>query len=297
MQFISVLWQRTPIAMRAVLEGLTVLICGALGWSAVTFGSLKLAASLPSGGGPLALFVGSLFLWGYWRYLNGAWWPRSTAKSRQAKLRANGLPGRVWAWSLIAGALATVTFVALVRVWGRVILLQPWTVSGVSGFSFLTALSILVGAAAEAGIVEEAAFRGYMQRPIEKQYGPTTAIIVVSIIFGLVHLANPNPELTWLVPYTIFGAILGVLAYLTKSIVPGILLHSGLDAARFWLAWRGGRPSANHLIWQTGPDSTFWASLAVAIGFGVLAALALRRLAAARLEFQLSRGNIAKSAE
>jgi uncharacterized protein len=288
MRFASGLWQRMPAAVRAILEGLTVLVCGALGWSAITFGSLKLAVSLASANGPLALLAGSLFLWAYSRYLNGAWWPRRTARARHTRLRANRLASRAWAWAVIAGLLATVSFVALVGVWGRMISLRPWTVSGVSSFSLLTALCILVGAAAEAGIVEEAAFRGYMQGSIEKQYGPAAAIIIVSIVFGIVHLANGNHELTWLVPYTVFGAILGILAYLTNSIVPGILLHSGVDSVRFWMAWHDGRSSPRRLIWQTGLDLAFWATLAIAVVFGALAVMAFRRLAAARLEFQPS---------
>ncbi len=297
MAFVSALWQRISAAVRAISAGLAVLVCGALVWSAVTSGTLKLSAPLAPANGPLALLTGSLFLWAYTRYLNGAWWPRGTTQVRRANLRANPLPRRVWAWALIAGVVATVSFVALVTVWGRIIPLQAWTISGVSGFSALTTICLMLGAAAEAGIIEEAAFRGYMQGPMEKRYGAPSAILVVSLIFGIVHLANGSRELTWLLPYTLFGAILGILAYLTNSIVPGIFLHSGLDAARFWLAWRGGSASPRRLIWQTGPDVTFWTNSAVAVVFGILAVLALRRLAAVRFEFQSPRGSIAKSTE
>ena len=280
-----------------MLEGLAVLICGALGWSAVTLGSLKLAAPLPWAAGPFALVTGSLFLWAFWRYLDGKWWPRSTAATRHSNLRANRLPRQIWAWGLLAGVVATISFVALVTVWRRIIPLQPWTLPGVSRFSFLTAICLLLGAAAEAGIIEEAAFRGYMQAPMEKRYGAPAAITVVSIAFGFVHLANGNHELTWLLPYMVFGAILGLLAHLTNSIIPSVLLHSGVDAVRFWLAWHSRPVTPRPLLWQTSPDTALWIDLAVAVVSGLLSVLAFQRLAAVRMELQLSRGSIAKSTE
>jgi membrane protease YdiL (CAAX protease family) len=39
-----------------------------------------------------------------------------------------------------------------------------------------------------AGIVEEAAFRGYMQRPIEQAHGIGLAILITGTMFALVHL-------------------------------------------------------------------------------------------------------------
>lgn len=132
MRFVAAFWQSIPVAVRAVITGLVILVCGALGWSAITFGSLRLAASVSWASGPLGLAAGSLFLWGYWRYLGGAWWPQSSAEVRRSRLRANPLPHRVWTWALITGAVATASFVSLVTVWGWIVRLQPWSVPGVS---------------------------------------------------------------------------------------------------------------------------------------------------------------------
>ena len=57
-----------------------------------------------------------------------------------------------------------------------------------SRYSFLTVLCILLAAAVEAGVVEEAAFRGYMQAPIERRYGPRVAIVIVSVAVSYTHL-------------------------------------------------------------------------------------------------------------
>jgi membrane protease YdiL (CAAX protease family) len=149
-----------------------------------------------------------------------------------------------------------------------------------SRYSFLTVLCILLAAAVEAGVVEEAAFRGYMQAPIERRYGPRVAIVIVSVVFGFVHLANGYHELTWLLPYAIFGSILGTLAYLTNSILPGVVLHAAGDAVRFLLVWRLGPNPQESLIWQSGLDISFCVGLAVAVAFGLAAIWAYRKLAA-----------------
>jgi membrane protease YdiL (CAAX protease family) len=285
----SSVWQRIPVVVRAILTGLIVLFFGASGFFGLLFGSRKLTTSIPWAAEPAFLVMGGLFLWGYWRYLCGAGWPRSTAETRRQNLRARRLSGQVWAWALTAGVLALIGYVALVMVWGRLIRLQPWTVSGLSRYSFLTVLGILLATAVEAGLVEEAAFRGYMQAPLEKRYGPVVAIVIVSLIFGFVHLANGYHELTWLLPYAIFGSIVGTLAYLTKSILPGLVLHAAGDAVRFLYVWRFGPNPPEPLIWQSGPDRSFWTRLAVAVVFALAAVWAYRKLAAAaRLESEPS---------
>jgi membrane protease YdiL (CAAX protease family) len=47
---------------------------------------------------------------------------------------------------------------------------------------------VVIMISAVAAICEEIGFRGYMQVPLEKKYGPLKAISIVSIIFVLVHL-------------------------------------------------------------------------------------------------------------
>jgi membrane protease YdiL (CAAX protease family) len=48
-----------------------------------------------------------------------------------------------------------------------------------------------------AGIIEESAFRGYMQGPIERRYGLVVAILITGTMFAIAHL-----DFTWqLWPY------------------------------------------------------------------------------------------------
>ena len=277
----SAIWQRIPVLVRAILTGLLVLFIGAGVWFGLLFGSRKLTTSIPWASAPIFLVVGGLFLWGFWRYLGGAGRPRSTADARRQNLRARKLPGAIWAWALSAGALAEIGNVALTFVWGRLIHLQPFVLPDLSRYSNLTVLCLFLGIAVEAGVVEEAAFRGYMQVPLERRYGPLVAIIVASVVFGVVHIANGNRELTWLLADAVLGAILGTMAYLTNSILPGVVLHTVNDAVRFLVAWRLGPNPPKTLIWKSGPDASFWMSVAVVAIAGSWAIWTFRKLASA----------------
>ena len=87
-----------------------------------------------------------------------------------------------------------------------------------------------------AGICEETGFRGYMQAPLEKKYGPKVAIVIVSTIFVIVHL---HQAWAWPILFQIFAAsvFLGILAYRTSSLIPGIIAHFILDIFNFSYWW------------------------------------------------------------
>src|SRR5689334_3901454 len=55
---------------------------------------------------PWAVAVAALLLWVAWQYLGGHWGPRGTAMARHAARRATALPLQVFAWAIVAGALA-----------------------------------------------------------------------------------------------------------------------------------------------------------------------------------------------
>jgi len=91
-----------------------------------------------------------------------------------------------------------------------------------------------------AGICEEVGFRGYMQVPLRKEIWAGRAITIVSVIFSLAHL-DRSWALT-VMPIIFFASVLlGVLAYQSQSLIPGIIgipywtfliIHSG--GPSFW---------------------------------------------------------------
>lgn len=82
-----------------------------------------------------------------------------------------------------------------------------------------------------APLVEEAAFRGWVQRPLERRIGPAWAIGVTALLFALVH------GFPLLIPYyVVAGVVLGATVYLTRSLWVAILAH------------------AAHNLWSWGSD-------------------------------------------
>jgi membrane protease YdiL (CAAX protease family) len=87
-----------------------------------------------------------------------------------------------------------------------------------------------------AGICEEVGFRGYMQVPLEKRYGPVVAIAITSLMFVILHLnqAWAPPVLLHLLA---LGALFGVLAYASGSLIPSIVAHVAIDIVDFAYWW------------------------------------------------------------
>lgn len=249
------------VVIRSVLIGLAVLLAGTLPRNALYAANFRHYTGVP-----WAVPLAAIYLWFFWRYVQGAGPPESTSDQRRARLRANRLPGKVWAWSLIAGGFGIVTLVLALRVVNRLVVLPQQQLPDLSQIPSVTMLSLLLMAAPIAGVVEEAAFRGYMQGPIEKRYGLAIAILITGTMFAIVHL-DFTPIL-W--PYYVaVAAIYGTVTYLTDSILPAIVLHTGGNIYSNLDLWVHRRAewqtasSASALIWKTGADASFWISAVV----------------------------------
>ncbi len=83
----------------------------------------------------------------------------------------------------------------------------------------------LVIFAATPAICEEALFRGALLSGLRRALPVPTAIVVQAIAFGLFHLDPAR-----LVPTTLLGLLLGLLATRTRSLLPGVLMHFANNA-------------------------------------------------------------------
>jgi len=234
-------------------------------------GNRKLAPSVP-----WSVPIMALYLWMYWLYLDGKGWPAQTSQLRRKRLRARPLPARIWAWSLLAGSLATASMIGLL--WTIVFRLVPslprQSLPGFEGIPSITVVCWLAMASLVAGVVEEAAFRGYMQSAIEERHGLAVAILVVGTAFSLGHFT-----LVFMPYMLLVSAVYGILAYLTGSILPGVVLHAVWDMVQFMVAWRWqSRPRPP--IWDSGPDSAFCISCLVVVALATAAFWAYSCLAA-----------------
>ncbi len=71
-----------------------------------------------------------------------------------------------------------------------------------------------------AGIAEELLFRGFIQGALERRLDVTRAVLLSALFFAVLHI---NPW--WFVQILILGFVLGILAWRSQSIAPGIVVH------------------------------------------------------------------------
>jgi membrane protease YdiL (CAAX protease family) len=89
--------------------------------------------------------------------------------------------------------------------------------------AFFVCLSI------SAGLFEEIIFRGYLQRQFHALANSAVVGIIASgIIFGLAHGYQGARNM---VVIAVFGVFFGILAYLRKSLRPGMIAHGLQDSA------------------------------------------------------------------
>jgi membrane protease YdiL (CAAX protease family) len=260
------------LLLRVLLAAAAVTGTATVVWGSLVQANLRLSPRLP-----WAAAVMAIFLVFYWKYLKGWGWPRSTGAARRASLRGEALSSSAWGWSLVAGGLGLAASIALFILAHRLIRWPHQAGPDLSHIAFITLLLSLLMSAAVAGISEEAGFRGYMQGPMERRYGPALGIGITSIVFGLAHLTHGA-----FLPAILFdmgwGALYGWLTYRSGSILPAIILHSSADALEFITAWRFPRTAPAPLVWVSGADAWLWFNCVLILLLGGASVWAFRQI-------------------
>ena len=266
-----------PVVLQAIAIGLLIAMAGTIPRNLLFLANTRFHPEWP-----WAVPLVALYLWAFWCYLNGKGPPQSTREARRVGLRAHALPLRLWCWCLVSGGLAIAALVAGLQVLNFLVALPVQRAPELQALPPLTAIALLIVAAPFAGVVEEAAFRGYMQGPIEAEHGLLVAILVTGTAFALAHL-DFTPVL-W--PYYVaVSAIYGAVTHFARSILPAVLLHTaGNLYSNFDLWFTGGAEwqaatQAAPSIWQVGAPPEFWWRVGALLVLGMLGLGAFRKLA------------------
>lgn len=239
---ISLVWNRLPLILRSVFTGFIVSSIGIAIW---TFMFSKIAA-------PWSVLPMIIALWAYLKFFSGRW-------------RSTKLSPSVWKKSIPAAILFVIIVQASFVITFRLVDFPSEKFTAdyriLDNMPLWVAFTVLIMSSIVAGICEETGFRGYMQAPLEKKYGPSRAIIITSVIFMLIHLSH-----SWaspILPHIFFASVLlGILAYKTGSLIPGIIGHSILDIFDYSVWW-SNITGGFHMqtIFKTGIDLHFiiWA--------------------------------------
>lgn len=286
------IWLRIPVVVRAVVVGLGIGIVGTLSWALLIRANTRHLSGVP-----WAVPVMAFILLAWWLYFaKGRGGPEVTCRSRLLSGRANRVPDHLWGPALGAGALGLLATLLLQGVLTRLVVLPRQQDLDPSQYPVVTVFAWVVMSAAVAGVVEETAFRGYIQGGIERRYGLLPAILVTGSLFGLSHFTHPEVGIVLLPFYLAVATVYGLLAAATNSTYPSMVLHAGGNMFSAFSLFAGGRSewqlttAPSQTIWQVGVDASFLASLAMFVAVGGATAFAYRGL------FRASRASVRETA-
>lgn len=217
---------RSPLGTAAtpyvgpIVTGALIAFAGAGAWVALARLNAAVRPDIPWAAGAMAIILVALVTW-----ISGVGPPRATATTRRELLRM-WPPQRDAARR--AGGLSTAAMVlllaALTAVWIGIGRSSP--VPDLSEYpTTIYRWSMFVMSPIVAGVIEEAAFRGYMQRGLER-VDPRNAVWITSLVFVASHITHGLDAVLLLGPGIFAASMLyGHLALRTGTIVPGMCVH------------------------------------------------------------------------
>ena len=189
----------------------------------------------------------------------------------------NGLGGLVAAFSFAATVHAAIVLLFRLVPFPAAVFRHGYDISFIPSLA-LKWLAVLLSAAS-AAICEETGFRGYMQRPIERRFGIVAGVLISSFFFTVLHLSK-SWALLGMIP-TVFGAgvLLGLIAWASGSLIPGMIGHFVMDVGLFGYWWTGiaGNFTARPIT-DTGVDRLFLITCVVLLSMCAIELLAIDRL-------------------
>ena len=225
---------------------------------------------------PWAVVPMALVLWAAWSSLGGQWGlPRSKA-ARAAYLRATPRRRRdgVGAGGRPLGIVALAGFWIVLH---ELVRTPSNPMANVSHYPLLTLLVALAMAAIAGGVSEEAAFRGYFQGTLEKHGLGWGAVVVAALVMAPEHAQTQGFVWPNMLFYLLVDVMLGALAYLTKSIRPGVVVHVVGLFVFFAIVWPGD--AARPMFTADGDQTWFWVHVGQTVVFALLSLAAFVRLA------------------
>ena len=279
MERIARLWRKIPVVVRAVVVGMLVQILGIMPIIFLLQTNVQYLDQFP-----WAFVAGALYLWLFVNYIRGKGWPAATSKVRSKYFRMNPMSPSVRKWAMVSGFFLSLTIACMV-IWGWLFTEWPTGQSemlkALAAAPKMTIISLLVLATVATGIIEESAYRGYMQVPVETRHGPIIAILISSLVFALSH---PLPY--EILPFFVLGSLgWGALAFLSNSNLPGMIFHALVDLPFFiWGIYNVDviESMLRYSVLESGSTQGFTVSVTMSMLFAAATIFSLWKLKQAR---------------
>lgn len=178
------------------------------------------------------------------------------------KLRTIGYQlHRGWWTDYLLGAAISATMLCTVVVVGLVTEALQLQAQGDEKAAWLTAAFLALLFFNVAAVTEELMFRGYPLQTLLLDCHPVMAIAVPAVIFGLVHLPNPNSSALSTANTILAGLWLGVAYFKTRSLWLCTGLHWAWNFAMgpvFGLSISGLDPMLKHTLLRSRASGPVW---------------------------------------
>jgi membrane protease YdiL (CAAX protease family) len=254
----------------AVISFLIAVLPGGV-WAVLLSANLRTNSTVP-----WAVAAMGLLLWAMWQYLDGHGPPRGTSEKRHRLLRAAPLSAPMFAYAVLAGIFGVIALGGLWIVLLELVRLPAHVLPDFSRYPLFTVTTVVAMACFVSSLPEEAGFRGYFQNFLEQKISGANAIIISSVVIAPAHCLTQGFVWPVLLFYLLVDSMLGTMAYLTKSILPGIAVHFIGLLVFFTLIWP--YDATRVLISEGAARSWFWIHFAQIIICGTLAVATFFRL-------------------
>lgn len=209
-----------------ILTGLAIAAAGLLPWTLLAPVNARVRPDLPWAALVTVAYLGILLAW-----LHGLGPPQRTSDERRRSLRL-WPPSTEDGDGLTAGVILVLLglLYALYIVISRISPLPDLSSYPTTVYRW----SMFLMGGITAGVVEEVAFRGYMQTGIER-HDRENAIWITSVVFVASHITQGIGAVVAMGPGLFIASMLyGMLARRTGTILPGMVMHVLGDLARVY---------------------------------------------------------------
>ena len=196
--------------------------------------------------------------------------------ARHRLLRAAPVSRPVFAWAMLSGLLSITALAGLWVVLLALVRLPARVIPDFSKYPSVTVATVIVMACLVSSLPEESAFRGYFQSFLEQKWSGPLAVGIAAVAMTPAHCLTQGFRWPVVLFYFLVDSMLGTIAYLTKSILPGIAVHFVGLLIFFTLIWP--YDATRVLIREGGAKRWFWMHVAQIVICGALGLLAFWRL-------------------
>lgn len=158
---------------------------------------------------------------------------------------------RYLGWGLLAGVSEVVLVFTVL--WAIGVVHPAFGLSKVPLKAWMMAFGWIIASSILGPITEEVLNRGYWFQNVKRGWGITVAIVVTSVLFGSLHMLNPNAEILGAVNITLSAVTYAVGLLWLKSLWFPIGWHAGWNFAQFFVA---GLPNSGISVSSMGLEGT-----------------------------------------